>query len=380
MASEFTDFLKDAGREVTKNSSLPPAFFCPDRATSASLVWLHPTRAPMEDMRFNPISLDWVIMAPDRGSRPNDFRHGEVATRVRPPFRPDCPFCPGNESATEEELFRVPGPDGSWAVRVVPNKYPAFRATDDLRRETRGTFRSMAASGSHEVVVEHPRHDVTLRDAGASHLAAILYAYRARYHALERLPHAESIIIFKNHGERAGTSLEHPHSQIIASPVVSPQVFARLGAAREFHKLRGICLYCQVMEDELEAGTRIVESHPSFIAFAPFASLSPYHTWIFPRAHQPSFGSVSDEEILALAGVIRRHLLRLATAAGEPDYNITIRTAPVREATSCCFHWYLAVVPRIGHLAGFELGSGTFINSMRPEICAERLRSVPILD
>lgn len=332
----------------------------------------------MQDMRFNPITLDWVIMAPDRAARPNDFHPEHKEPPPRLPYRPDCPFCPGNESATEKELFRVADANGNWVVRVIPNKYPAFTATDDLRRESQGTFRSMAASGSHEVVVEHPQHDVLLRNVPTAHIASVLYAYRARYHVLEHLPHVESIVIFKNHGERAGTSLEHPHSQIIAAPVVSPQVFARLGAAREFHKHQGTCLYCQVLQDEMGAGERIVESHSSFVAFAPFASLSPYHTWIFPRVHQPSFGSISDAEIIDLAGVIRRHLLRLAAAADEPDFNITIRTAPVRESTSCCFHWYVAVVPRIGRLAGFELGSGTYINSMRPEICAERLRAAAI--
>lgn len=326
----------------------------------------------MSEMRFNPITLDWVIMAPDRALKPNDFTR---AKRERPqPRRSDCPFCPGNESAAEPEICRAMASNGGWAVRVVPNKFPAFTAVEDLRRESSRTFRSMFAAGSHEVVVEHPRHDLPPREMDAAHLAAILSIYRERYRALARIPHIESIVIFKNHGERAGTSLEHPHSQIIGAPVVSPQVFARLGAAREFHRVQNACLYCQVLQDELEAGIRVVDSHPSFVAFTPYASLSPYHTWIFPRTHEPCFGSISDADISALATVLRRHLRRLAAAADDPDYNISIRTAPVREASSCCFHWYLAIVPRMSQLAGFELGSGTYINSLRPEVCAERLR------
>jgi len=332
----------------------------------------------MSEMRFNPITLDWAIMAPGRSGRPNDFLRVKKERPVRPAYREDCPFCAGNEPLAAEEISRASAPDGSWLARVVANKYSAFSATEDLRRESRGTFRSMAAAGAHEVVIEHPRHDQSLGDLEISHLAAVLGLYRERFRALRELPNVESIVIFKNSGERAGTSLEHAHSQITATPVVSSQVLMRLEEARRYHEYHGACLYCEVLREELEAGERIIEAGPSFVAFLPYASLSPYHLWIFPRRHSPSFDDIGDDDLVALAGVLGRQLRRLAVAANDPDYNFTIRSAPVGEAGSCCFHWYLSIVPRVSHLAGFELGSGSYINSMLPEVCAERMREAEI--
>lgn len=330
----------------------------------------------MSEMRFNPITLDWVVMAPERAFRPDDF-HGEGAQHpARPAHRDDCPFCTGNESMTPGEIARISAPDGSWLVRVTPNKFSVFDPGCDLQRKKNGTFRSMAAAGVHEVVVEHPRHDLDLCAMDPAHLALVLRMYRERYRALRHHPLVESIVIFKNQGRRAGSSLEHSHSQITAAPVLSSQVIMRLQEARRFHELEGGCLYCTVLHEELLAEERIVEEGQAFVAFMPYAALSPYHSWIFPRRHQSAYDEISDEDIDELAGVLSRLLRRLKAAAGAPDYNITIRSAPVGEVSSGCFHWYLSVVSRISQLAGFELGSGTYINSMRPERCAELLRSV----
>lgn len=328
----------------------------------------------MSEMRFNPITLDWVIIAPDREMRPDDFRAGRNARPGRVSHRADCPFCPGNEHLTPSEISRQKAADGTWAVRVFPNKYSVFDAAVDLQRKSHGTFRSMVAAGQHEVVVDHPRHDLDLGGMDPAHLRLLLRTYRERYAALRTNPVVESIVIFKNHGRRAGSSLEHSHSQITAAPVLSSQVCMRLQEARRYHELNGGCLYCSVLHEELLAEERILEAGASFAAFMPHASLSPYHTWIFPRTHQSSFDEISDMDIEELAGMLGRLLRRLKIAAGDPDYNITIRSAPVGEVSSCCFHWYIAIVPRMNQLAGFELGSGTYINSLRPERCAERFR------
>ena len=266
-------------------------------------------------------------------------------------------------------------PDGSWLVRVVPNKFSVFDASLDLQRKKQGTFRSMSAAGVHEVVVEHPRHDLDLGEMDPAHLVLVLRMYRERYQALRGHPLVESIIIFKNQGQRAGSSLEHSHSQITAAPVLSSQVCMRLQEARRFHELEGGCLYCTVLHEELLAEERIIEAGEAFVAFMPYAALSPYHTWVFPRQHQTAFDEISDADIEELAGLLSRLLRRLKAAADAPDYNITIRSAPVGEVSGC-FHWYLSVVSRISQLAGFELGSGTYINSMRPERCAERVRGI----
>jgi UDPglucose--hexose-1-phosphate uridylyltransferase len=334
----------------------------------------------MSEMRFNPITLDWVIMAPDRARKPNDFIREKKERPTRPAHRADCPFCTGNEAMAMPEICSAKAPDGSWSVRVLPNKFSAFIQTEDLNPQTHGVYRSMAAAGAHEVVVEHPRHDFTLVDMEVSHLAEILRMYRERHRMLKEQPHVKSIVIFKNQGERAGTSLEHPHSQITAAPIISSHVFARLEEARRFSESHAACLYCTVMHEEMESGERILECSTSFVAFLPYASLSPYHMWIFPRVHAASFDSISDEDILELARVLRRLLKRLKIAADNPDYNFTLRSAPVGDESSPHYHWYLAIVPRMGYLAGFELGSGIYINSLRPERCAEILREVEIRD
>ncbi|MDZ4286654.1 MAG: galactose-1-phosphate uridylyltransferase [Prosthecobacter sp.] len=332
----------------------------------------------MPEMRYNPITLDWVIMAPERELRPSDFPAELPNREERPAHREGCPFCVGNEHSAPPEICRASAADGSWTVRVIPNKFSVFATTDDLCRVANGTFRSMAAAGSHEVVVEHPNHSLSLEDMTPAHLAVILGIFRERYQALRQNPNVESIVIFKNHGQRAGSSLTHSHSQITAAPILSSQVCMRLQEARRFHELNGGCLYCQVIQDELLAQERIIEAGSSFVAFAPYASLSPYHLWIFPRRHASSFDAISDEDIVELAGVLSRVLRRLAKAAGGPDYNFTIRSSPVSECSTQYFHWYLAIVPRMNQLAGFELGSGTYINNLCPERCAERLRSVVV--
>ena len=332
----------------------------------------------MSEMRFNPITLDWVILAPDRALKPNDFRQTAAEKPARPAYRDTCPFCPGNEQLATAEIARATAADGSWLVRVVPNKFSAFISTDDLRRRVSGTFRSMAAAGAHEVVIEHPRHDLALADMEPEHVAVILRVYRDRYRALRQLPAVESIVIFKNHGERAGTSLEHAHSQITAAPVISSQVRTRLQEARRFHEMNGACLYCEVLREETGSRERVIEADGAFAAFVPYAALSPFHMWIFPREHASSFDAICDAGIEELSGVLVRQLRRLKIAAGDPDYNFTIRSAPVGEAASCCFHWYIAIVPRVNQLAGFELGSGAYINSVRPERSAALLREAAI--
>jgi len=330
----------------------------------------------MSEMRFNPITRDWVIVAPGRSQKPNDFRPVPKTREPRPPHRADCPFCVGNEEPLESQ--RISGPDGSWLVRAVPNKFPALSGTHDLQPVTRGTFRSMNAGGAHEVVIEHPQHNLTVADMEAAHIAQVLGLYRDRYVALRQNPAIETIIIFKNHGERAGTSLHHPHSQIVAAPVISSNVRSRLQEASRVHDEEGECLYCRVLRDELADGVRIVEANETFVAFIPYAALSPYHVWIFPRRHASSYDAITDAEIVDLSQILRRTLRRLSAALGDPDFNYGIRSAPMSECSSHYYHWYLAIVPRVSHVAGFELGSGMYINSLLPEHAAENLRGISL--
>lgn len=334
----------------------------------------------MSQMRFNPVTHHWVIISGDREERPYDFDAPEVKTqRHSGERRDDCPFCPGNEDFTTEELARVEDQAGNWLIRAVYNKFPALFSKPKLRRQTKGTFLSMEASGQHEVVIEHPRHDVQPASHTPEHLAQLLGVYRDRYAALRKMKHIENITLFRNHGQRAGTSLEHPHSQVIAAPIVPHQVRLRLQDAEQFHSKNGACLFCRVLEEELAAEERIVEESPHFAGFVPYAALSPYHQWIFPKRHCASFDDMTGEEIDDLARLLNRMMIRMRDGIGDPDFNLSVRSAPTALADSVFFHWYIALIPRVNRIAGFELGSGMHINPVAPEQAAAQLRAVDLI-
>ena len=333
----------------------------------------------MSQMRFNPVTRHWVIISEDRDDRPNEFHQPDERTqRHSGEWRDDCPFCPGNEDPTAEELARVEDEAGNWLIRTVYNKFPALHSQTNVKKNSNGTFLSMEAAGQHEVVIEHPQHDLQPASIAPDHLAQLLRVYRDRYTALRKLDHIENITLFRNHGIRAGTSLEHPHSQVIAAPIVPPQVRLRLLDAEQFHAKNGACLFCCVLEDELAAEERIIEVSPGFVGFVPYAALSPYHQWIFPRRHSSSFDDMTAEEIDDLARLLSRMMIRMRDGIGDPDFNLSVRSAPTGVADSPFFHWYIALVPRINRLAGFELGTGMHINPLPPERAAEQLRTVEV--
>ena len=329
----------------------------------------------MPELRQNIITREWVIIATERAKRPDEFVRPKKATGTVPAFDPGCPFCPGNESKSAAETYRIAGRDG-WQVRVVGNKFPALSREGDRVRRIDGVYRSMSGVGFHEVVVEHRRHDLSPALYSVEDLAKVLRVYRQRYMEMRKDPRVEAIIIFKNHGESAGTSLAHPHSQITATPIVPTQVRHRMDEAIRFFDETGECVFCTTLRSELADGIRIVASTDSFVAFIPFAALSPFHLWIFPVRHCSSFDEIEEYEITDLAATLRTVLGKLYHGLNDPDYNFSIRSIPAREGQREFFHWYLTVIPRIVRTAGFEIGSGMYINTTLPEESARFLRDV----
>jgi UDPglucose--hexose-1-phosphate uridylyltransferase len=275
------------------------------------------------------------------------------------------------------ETYRVADRDG-WQVRVVENKFPALSREGDRVRRIDGVYRSMSGVGFHEVVVEHRRHDLSPALYSVEDLSRILVAYKERYRQIRKDTRVEAIIIFKNHGESAGTSLAHPHSQIAATPIVPTQVRHRLDEAIRFFDETGECVFCTTLRREVADRIRIVASTDSFVAFIPFAALSPFHLWIFPVRHCSSFDEIEEYEITDLAVTLRTVLGKLYYGLNDPDYNFSIRSIPAREGEREYFHWYLTVIPRIVRTAGFEIGSGMYINTSLPEESARFLRGVQI--
>ncbi len=330
----------------------------------------------MPELRQNRFNKEWVIIATERARRPEELRLKRQRP-VLPHYSEKCPFCPGNEHLAPPEVCRIDGA-GEWRIRVVPNKFPALNRDGEPERTVVGSHRTMVGIGIHDVIIESRDHASTTALLDDSHVADILACYRRRYIALRKDPRVVHITIFKNHGIDAGTSLEHPHSQLIATPVTSHQVRSRLWEALRHYDEYGECIFCRALQEEFEAGERIVDASANFVALAPFASSTPFATHIYPRRHMASFGDITDSEIADLARVLRTVLAKLYVGLGDPDYNYTIRSAPVENAGVNYYHWYLSVIPRLTRVAGFELGSGMFINTVLPESAAEFLRNVDI--
>jgi len=332
----------------------------------------------MPELRQNIITREWVIIAKERAKRPHEFIGQKPERPPVPRYDPACPFCVGNEAMTSGESYRIGDREG-WKVRVVANRFPALSHEGDRVHSIDGVFRSMTGVGFHEVVIEHRRHDLSPALYPVEDLTNVLASFRERYRELRKDPRIEAVIIFKNHGEGAGTSLQHPHSQVAATPIVPTQIRHRLDEAIRFFDETGECVFCTTLRSELEDKKRIVTANDSFVAFIPYAALSPFHLWIFPKRHASSYDEINDAELSLLAATLKTVLAKVHHGLNDPDYNFSIRSIPAKEGHREYFHWYLTIIPRVARTAGFEIGSGMYINPALPEESAEFLRQV-VLD
>ncbi|MBI3398347.1 MAG: galactose-1-phosphate uridylyltransferase [Deltaproteobacteria bacterium] len=326
----------------------------------------------MSELRLNLITREWVVIATERAKRPEDFKT-PVSRKAVPPYLETCPFCPGNEAKTPGELIRIGGENG-WKVRVVPNKFSAVSISGTKERKNDGIRRTVSGVGVHEVIVETPLHNMNPALLSLEQIENIVKIYKNRFLEAYLDPRVEHVIIFKNHGEGAGTSLEHPHSQLIGTPITPIQFRDRLEAAAHFFDDTGECLMCMLAKKEREEGVRIVIETEHFLTFVPYAALSPFHTWIFPKRHSASYGDIADAEIKDLALSLKGILSKLYHGLANPDYNFVIRSNKPKDCDMEYFHWYVSIIPRVSKAAGFELGSGMYVNTGLPEESAEFLR------
>lgn len=336
----------------------------------------------MPEIRQDVTTKEWVIIASERAKRPDDFKKKCDRTEQKP-FVDTCPFCPGNESMTVGEVYRQTLPErthgASWGVRVVPNLYPALTPNGSLYRTVEGSlFHRLDGVGQHEVVIETPLHNHFIFDMEDSEVLSIIDAYRARFAELRQDKRFKLILIFKNHGKAAGTSLEHPHSQIIATPVVPASIRNKYEMATSYFDDTERCVYCDVVHEEIHLKRRIVLITDSFVVFHPFASRSPFETWIAPIRHRSSFGNISDAEAVDLAHVLRVVFKKLYVGLGDPDFNYLIHSAPLADEDKHYYLWHVQILPKLTTPAGFELGSGMSINSAFPEETAEYMRRIDV--
>lgn len=336
----------------------------------------------MSIIRQNPATKEWVIIAAERAKRPHDFiRHDKVSEP--PAWAGKCPFCPGNEASTPPATLSLPPltPEvhSTWQVRAFPNRFPALAGEGSAERQQENSlFRYMNGIGAHEVIVEHPQHNKHLALMEIAEIETVLDAYRERYLELSSLPYVKFVLIFKNHGEGAGTSLEHPHSQIVATPVASSQVRQRYEIATAYYDDIAHCLYRDIVEAELKTGTRIIWEDDRLVAFHPFASQRPFETWIAPKSHCSSYGDICDADITSLAKGLRRILKQLYIGLNNPDFNYIVHSAPAEDEHRPYYLWHLQIMPRLTTVAGFEMGSGIYINTALPEETAQFIRNVSV--
>ncbi len=334
----------------------------------------------MPELRKDPITRRWVIIATERASRPTDFIAQHVEDRTDPER---CPFCEGREAQTPPEIFSV-GRDGSvpngpgWRVRVVSNRYPALRIEGNTASSRVGMFTRMDGVGAHEVIIETPEHDRHLALLPEDHIADVIRAYYHRYEDLDRDERFEYLLLFRNHGRAAGMSLSHPHSQLIALPMVPKRTSEEMEAAEQYFVKQGSCVYCDLIAQERSGGTRVVYENERFIAVAPYAARFPFETWVLPRAHMASFGAISGEDVPAMAHALKTALLKLALCLDNPPYNFIVHSAPYEFPRSPAYHWHLEIMPQLTRTAGFEWGSGFHINPVAPEDAARYLRETPM--
>ncbi|HUU26751.1 MAG TPA: DUF4931 domain-containing protein [archaeon] len=341
----------------------------------------------MTEFRHDPVHRRWVIVPLDRRRGPEDF---DVPIRV--PDEGFCPFCEGQEAKTPPEIYAVRqgNPDRpGWKVRVFPNKYPAISGgPGPVERCAYGLYDWINGVGSHEIVVDHPQHHILFHQMGSDHLAFLVDTYRKRLVELMKDPRFRYIMVFKNHGTKAGASLSHQHTQIIAMPVIPRIAAMALSTAREHFHHKERCLFCDILVQELSDGRRIVAQNEHFVCFVPYASRFPFEMAIFPKDHYHDFATIKDELLTPLAEILTQAIGRLAAIFGDPPFNITIHTGPNTNQSSRRanywgtlshdWHWNIEIIPRLTAPAGFEWGTGLYINNTPPEDGAHFLREVKL--
>ncbi len=331
----------------------------------------------MPELRKDPIVGRWVIIATDRARRPSAAKFEPAADGGF------CPFCEGHEDKTPHEIiaYRERGTradDRGWRVRVVPNKFPALQVEGDLNKRGEGIYDRMNGVGAHEVIIECPFHEISMASLSEDNIREVLWAYHDRLFDLKKDRRLVYGMIFKNVGAAAGASLEHSHSQLIVTPIVPISVWEEMNGALEFYNYRGRCIFCDMIHQELGGEKRIVLDTPNFVSLAPYASRFPVETWILPKNHASHFENIQKTEVDELGTVLKTILLKLETALDRPAYNYVVHTAPFDTQSLPHYHWHIEIIPRLTRVAGFEWGTGFYINPVPPEQAAEFLHDTEV--
>jgi len=337
----------------------------------------------MPELRWGPISHRWVVIAKERARRPDEFPCDAEPTNDPA----SCPFCPENVGRASKEILTLPNATHTgWQVRVVANRYPALQVEGDLEPAGVGVYDRMNGIGAHEVVIETPDHQRSLSELSVEEITMVLTAYKLRLEDLRRDLRLRYVMIFKNYRAAAGATLTHGHTQIIATPVIPVVPQTELHSAREHFRHKERCLFCDILDQERSSRERLVRETDAFLTYCPYAAHQPFEMWVMPRRHQHDFSMLNERDLYEFAGTVKDALVRLREALNDPPYNFVLKTAPSPHprpgrpsdwaTIALDYHWHLQIIPRLTRPAGFEWGTGIYINPTPPEVAADYLRRV----
>jgi len=334
----------------------------------------------MPELRRDPVLGRWIIIATERRQRPTDF----LVERSPMQSSGFCPLCAGHEQTTPPEVWacrlgadQAPNSSG-WQVRVVPNKYPALRIEGSLDKAGDGVYDRMNGIGAHEVIVESPNHDEQFAYLPPDKIFYVLLAYRERILDLKQDPRFRYVMVFKNHGCAAGASLEHSHSQLIALPVIPQMISSEMDGAASYYHFRERCIYCDMITQEISQDIRVAGQNDDFIVISPYAPRTPFEMWVLPKAHDSGYSHQNNASLSSLAAILSETLRRLDAIIPGVPYNFVLHTNPLRSGSLDHYHWHLEIVPKLTSIAGFEWGSGFYINPMPPEEAARHMKEAKL--
>jgi UDPglucose--hexose-1-phosphate uridylyltransferase len=334
----------------------------------------------MSEFRKDPVAGRWVVFAPERKLRPQPAIYPAH-------FQPLIdPFAEGYEKLTPHEVYAVrashlPANGPGWKVRVVPNRYPALHVEGELLPEAIGFYDKMNGIGAHEVIIETTDPKLALEDQSLDGIAEVLKAWRSRMLDLQKDGRFQYLLIFKNVGSLAGATMRHAHSQLMALPVTPRAVKEKLASSQAYFEEKDRNIFEDVLHNEVQSGERLVCDNSGFVVFCPFASRLPFELCIMPRLQSPDFYTTNDHELMLLAESLKTSLSKLSLALDRPNYNLVVHTAPLRrprknhwETIEFDYRWHIEILPRLSGIAGFEFGTGFYINTTLPEEAALFLR------
>ena len=328
----------------------------------------------MPELRRDPVVGRWIIISTERGKRPSEY-----SQESEPETGKLCPFCAGNEDKTPPEIMAYghPGREKNkpgWWLRVVSNKFPALQIEGSLNLKGDGMYDKMNGIGAHEVLIETPEHRKEIPDLEDRKVEDIFWAFRDRIIDLRKDSRFEYIMILKNKGSAAGASLSHPHSQLIATPMVPVRVRQEMLGGKQYFDYKERCVFCDMISQELASNVRVVAENDQFVAFEPFAPRFPFETWILPKTHDSHFEDMQKSEAYNLSRIVKNVLTKIKVVLDDPPFNYIIHNSPLKDSPLPHYHWHIEIIPKLSKIAGFEWGTGFYINPTPPEEAAQFLK------